>query len=82
MYDTAQILKKNNGSPPLTYKAFERVAASLGPPVQPVEDPPAKLPPPLPFFDKGGGSLAAHAVPRLVDLGYLHEPTTSFHVRP
>ncbi|KAK9804209.1 hypothetical protein WJX72_001282 [[Myrmecia] bisecta] len=74
LYDTGELVQRNGGKPPLTYKAFEKLIASVGLPAPPAADPPASLPP---VPSQAAGGRPTH-VPSLKDLGYQDEPTTVF----
>ena len=79
LYNTKDVVAKNGGKPPLTYKGFEKAITSLGPPPAPVADPPAKLPP-IDASSKGTNGSDT-GVPSLADLGYPDEASTDIKVR-
>ncbi len=79
LYDTKDVVAKNGGKPPLTYKGFEKAITSLGPPSAPVADPPANLPP-IDASSKGTDSSET-GVPSLSDLGYPDDASTDIKVR-
>jgi hypothetical protein len=71
LYSTEAVVAKNGGRPPLSYRAFERTIAALGPPPAPAEDPPAKLPPLGPISKE-----EITSVPSLAELGYPPKAST------
>ena len=79
LYDTSDVVAKNGGKAPLTYKGFEKAITALGPPPAPVEDPPAKLPPIA--ADSKGTDSETTSVPSLRELGYPDEASTDIKVR-
>ncbi len=78
LYNTEDTCAKNGGKPPLSYKAFEKAMAALGPPAAPAPDAPEKLPP-VAEGAKGAGEEET-AVPSLAELGYPPKATTSIKV--
>lgn len=76
LYNTEDVLAKNGGRPPLSYKSFERAMHALGPPAAPAEDPPARMPPLGPTLNVDG------SVPTLAQLGYPATATTDIRVSP
>ncbi|XP_048533391.1 (6-4)DNA photolyase isoform X1 [Triticum urartu] len=62
LFDPAEIIEKNGGRPPLTYKSF---VATAGEPPKPVMEEYSELPP---IGDTGGYELLP--VPKLEELGY------------
>lgn len=78
LYDTRDVVAKNGGKAPLTYKGFEKAIAALGPPAAPAEDPPARLPPVDPTA-RGADSNETN-VPSLADIGYPDEASTDIKV--
>ncbi|KAK9914767.1 hypothetical protein WJX75_000282 [Coccomyxa subellipsoidea] len=74
LYNTRDVVAKNGGKAPLTYKGFEKAIAALGPPEPPAEDPPAKLPPI--GADSKGTDSEKTGVPSVRELGYPDEAST------
>ena len=72
LWDPAAVIAANKGSPPLTYQAFIKVAASVGPPRAPAGAAPDSLPPP--------DGAPPSPVPTLADCEAYKglAPTTSF----
>ena len=79
LYNTRDVVAKNGGKAPLTYKGFEKAIAALGPPEPPAEDPPAKLPPI--GADSKGTDSEKTGVPCVRELGYPDEASTDIKVR-
>ena len=78
LYNTRDVVAKNGGKAPLTYKGFEKAIAALGPPLPPAEDPPAKLPPI--GADSKGTDSEKTGVPSVRELGYPDEASTDIKV--
>jgi len=68
LYDPRAVISANNGTPPLTYTAFQKVIGKLGAPPAPVADPPLSFPPPLADAEALAGF--PHGIPSVAALGY------------
>lgn len=66
LFDPTELIKKNKGRPPLTYKSFLKL---LGSPPTPLDSPDSL--PPVPC-DLGG--VISSSVPQITDLGYTERP--------
>nr|AXE72850.1 6-4 photolyase [Chlamydomonas sp. ICE-L] len=76
LYDTADIVERNGGKPPLTYQSFIKLVDKMGDPTAPAPDPPEKMPPPR--DDLPGAAPQETSVPTLKEIGYDQEPTAPF----
>lgn len=65
LWDPAALVERNGGSPPLTYKAFEKLVKAVGPPPAPLVDAPEQLPP-----AHSGAQAADTGIPTTAELGY------------
>ncbi|GAX79468.1 hypothetical protein CEUSTIGMA_g6909.t1 [Chlamydomonas eustigma] len=76
LYDTAELVKKNGGRPPLTMQAFTKLVDKMGDPPYPATDPPAKLPPLS--EDAPGTRPEDTCVPTWQEMGFKAPPSTLF----
>ncbi len=76
--DTASLVQRNGGKPPLTYQSFIKLVDKLGDPPSPVASAPAQIPPP--WANALGADVAATRVPTLEEVGFQEKPTTMFKV--
>jgi cryptochrome len=72
LYDSAALIERNGGKPPLTYKAFEKLMKDVGAPAAPLIDAPHQLPP-----VHAAAGMADTGVPTTAELGYDGAATTT-----
>lgn len=74
------LVRRNGGSPPLTYQSFCKLVGNVGNPPPPAADPPAAMPAPRPG-SAGLGVEKDICAPTWQEVGFKEAPVTIFKAR-